>query len=321
MNGMSLEIWIPRQGEVTVVLESTFPDQDDEQRFETSLFAHYVARQLATTLKNKGVLYFTLADALITLDEDDPLADVEDQLSGVRVASPSTRGGRKGFTAELRPEKDGAFFELYAHGFRLLGKGVAYYVPTSTLALLAWLLRCRVDNRDYQKALALTARNVGVAASREMLNMSSEAKIAMDCAGAAWFETTEGEGRETRGGLTISHEAARAAQEHNIDFPALVIHTRGTLKAKLNERAPDSVPNQLVDRICEIEVLRAAGLVGVDGPVDRAFNAAQTAQREGHKAKLNAASFEYARAGREVLEDHGLLPVVAELHTRLFTRD
>ena len=80
---------------------------------------------------------------LFSIDEYMPLTEVEGRLAGdVRITSASGRDGRKGFTAELRPEKRG-FFKLHTHGSGMLSKGIGHYAQTSTLALLCWLLRRR----------------------------------------------------------------------------------------------------------------------------------------------------------------------------------
>ena len=50
-----------------------------------------------------------------------------------------------------------------------MGKGVGYYAPTSTLALLYWLLKRRQDEPDYQHALGLTANFIGLAKAQGSL--------------------------------------------------------------------------------------------------------------------------------------------------------
>jgi hypothetical protein len=174
---MNLEIWFPQQNEVSVFLESSITDPEEEQFSETCLFALYAARQIA----NLTVEGQSLAYVLGTTDTADPLRQTEERLDEVRVSSPRSRGGRKGFTAELRPDRR-AFFKLNAHGFGMLGKGVGYYAPTSTLALLYWLLNRRKDDPTYQRALAAAAENIGVAGSQGQISITSQAPIAMQAA-------------------------------------------------------------------------------------------------------------------------------------------
>jgi hypothetical protein len=194
MSGMNLEVWFLQQNEVTIFLESSFPDADEEKLHETSLFALYAARQIAN-LRGEGG---SLASVLLSIDTSRPLADVESRLDGeLRISSPSGRsGGSKGFTVELRPDKRG-FFKLHAHGFGMLGRGVGYYAPSSTLALLCWLLRRRQDDPTYQRALAATAENVGIAGTRGIITVTSQAQVAMQAATAAWGEAFEAESSPT----------------------------------------------------------------------------------------------------------------------------
>src|SRR5207253_6031495 len=115
------------------------------------------ARQIAN-LRAEGA---SLAYVLQTTDTTNPLRQAEERLDEVRVSSPRGRAGRKGFTCTLRPDKR-ASFKLNAHGFGMMGAGVGYYAPTSTLALLYYLLNRRKDDATYQRALAATAENVGI---------------------------------------------------------------------------------------------------------------------------------------------------------------
>jgi hypothetical protein len=72
---MNLEVWFPQSDEVTVWLESSFDDPDDDRLYETMLFALFAARQLANGSK-KFVSYTSLAEGLFALDEREPLPEV-----------------------------------------------------------------------------------------------------------------------------------------------------------------------------------------------------------------------------------------------------
>jgi hypothetical protein len=172
---MNLEVWFPQQEEVTVFLESTFSDLEEERFSEIWLFALYAARQIAST---GGATASSLSGVLGTIDEQAPLVQVEQLLGDVVVTSPTQGGGRRGFTAELRPDRRG-FFKLHARGFGLMGQGVGYYAPTSTLALLTWLLRRRVDDPSYQLALATAAQCIGYNGGRGEITLTSQAEVAM----------------------------------------------------------------------------------------------------------------------------------------------
>ncbi len=118
--GMNLEIWFPQQNEVTVFLESSITDDDEERFYESAVFALYAARQIAN-LRDEGM---SLALVLQSTDTSSPLKQTKERLDDVRVLSPTGGdSGRKGFSAKFRPEKR-AYFKLHLHGFGMTGRGV-----------------------------------------------------------------------------------------------------------------------------------------------------------------------------------------------------
>jgi hypothetical protein len=185
MNGLNLEIWFPQQDLATVFLESSLTDPEQEQFSETSLFALFAARQIANLRSGNGL---SLSLVLGSVDPERALAGVKDQLDDVRVEAPSSRGGRKGFTAELRPDARG-FFKALPHGFGLMGRGLDYCGPTSTLALLYWLLKQRADDPAYQIALGAIANIIGAAGASGAITMTSQTQVAMTAVGAGWTDT------------------------------------------------------------------------------------------------------------------------------------
>lgn len=325
MGGINLEIWFQQSNEVTVFLETSFVDSDEEMFYETYLFSLYAARHIA----NLGADDFagsSLASVLLSIDTSNPLADVESRLEGeVHIGSPTRdRGGRKGFTAELRPEKR-AFFNLKLHGFGLLGKGAGYYAPTSTLALLCWLLRRRKDDPTYQRALGATAENIGLAGTRGMINVASQSEIAMQAAGAAWGEAMERDVLPE--GFELSPEALAAAEAHDIDFAEMLAGASARLAEAVEQiEAGDGnvviLPDEVCARACRTEVVMAAGLVDEEGgPIHRASQALSAAEETGDEMMVAAAEAHYDRELERLIVQHGLAPLVAELHSLLFTDD
>jgi hypothetical protein len=181
---MNLEVWFQSQDEISVFLESSIVDPDEERFHEISLFALFAARQFAN-LGRRDSVASSLSRALLSVDLARPLPSVQAQLQGARLVTPRAGGGRKGFIAEFRPEKR-AFFKLRVRGLGILGRGAGYYGPTATLALLAYLLARRVDDSEFQRALAATAHFVGTAGSQETITLTSQAAIAMQAASAGW---------------------------------------------------------------------------------------------------------------------------------------
>jgi hypothetical protein len=308
--GMNLEVWFPQQDEVTVFLESSFPDQDEEQFYETSLFALFAARQIAN---GRGDAFSSsLAEVLFSINETSPLSHVESQLEGeVRVGSPTSRGGRKGFTAEFRPEKR-AFFKLNMHGFGMLGKGVGYYAPTSTLALLCWMLRRRHDDQAYQRALATTAKAVGAAGVSGMISVTSQSQVAMQASAAGWMRPDD----LLPEGFELSPEAAAAAEANDINFGALYAGARERLNETIegmNDAEEGTVTifhEDDIKRICRFEVALAAELIEEGTPLQTAMDAIDAAKATGNEQMIEAAYSHYDSELARALDEEELTPLV-----------
>jgi hypothetical protein len=185
---MNVGIWFPEQDEVSVRLESAVVDEFEERFYESALLALVAARQIAN-LGGDWVAR-SLAETLFGIDDGAARLYAEQKLGDVRLVSGATGG--KGFTAEFRPEKR-AFFKLHAHGMGALGRGTGYYAPTSVVALLAYLLRRRSDDAEYQARIAAAAKLVGYAGLEGAIKITTQAKIAMEAAGAAWMMEPEGD--------------------------------------------------------------------------------------------------------------------------------
>jgi hypothetical protein len=319
---INLEIWFLQQDEVTVFLESSYfdeddPEEDDERFHETALFALFAARQIAN-FRNDQVAQ-SLSAALMSLDEANPLGDLEARLAGdLLVRSPARNdGGRKGFTAELRPDKRGAF-KLYPRGFGLLGRGVAYYAPTSTLALLCWLLRRRPDDALYQRALGATARFIGYAGSQGMLTARSQVRVAMQVFAGAWSQAMD----EDADG--VDADVLAVAQEHGIDFNALRERVSVQLDQLVEEIDPEAgkqvvLPEWLTWGLCRTEVWMAVDLGEDDKRVERAYKAKQAAEATGDEEAIGYTRAHFERVLTQVIEANGLTPIVAALHREFFS--
>jgi hypothetical protein len=320
LNGIDLEVWFPQQDEVTVFLESSITDGEEERLYETMLFALFAARQIANGRGDASSV--SLADVLFEIDAHLPLADVESRLLGeVRVGSPTSRGGRRGFTAEFRPEKRG-FFKLHMHGFGVLGKGVGYYAPASTLALLCWMLRRREDDDVYQRALGMAAKGVGAAGVSGMISVTSQAQIAMQAAGAAWMQPPD----LLPDGYELSPEAAAAADGSGIDFGELYTGARARLEEAVAEIEPSDgvmiiLPDEISLRTCRAEVAYAADLVSEGSPLHRALEATIAADATGDEQTMSSASAHYDSELAKALDANGLTPLVGELKGLLFTSE
>ena len=225
---MNVEVWFPQQNHVTVFVESSFADPFEESVVELHMFAHYACRQIAN-LNGEPSLCAALAD----VDPADPLASVERMLDDVTVTAPQARGGPRGFTAEFRP---GPRFKLKGHGFGLMGKGVGYYAPTSTLALLCWLLRRRAE-ADHRVALAVTANMIGELGMRGQVTVRSQGDVARHAATAGMEAIDESgdQGEE----LGVSAEAEAAIAAHDIDFAEVVEVARAQLWPMVQEIQQD----------------------------------------------------------------------------------
>lgn len=317
--GMNLEVWFPAQDEVTVFLESSIADADEEQFYETSLFTLFAVRQIANGRGDFASR--SLAEVLFSLSEERPFPDVEERLEGeVRVSSPTARGGRKGFSCEFRPDKR-AFFKLHMHGFGMLGKGVAYYAPTSTLALLWWLLRRRLDDQNYQRALGTAAKAVGAAGVSGMISVTSQAQIAMQAASAGWMRPDD----LLPDGFALSPEAQAAAELHEINFGALYQAAHQRLIESVERGQDEGMVAVYAEddmlRICSFEVAVAAELIEDDSPIQAAMEAITAAKATSNEQLVEAAYAHYDSQLAQAIDEEGLTPLVVELEGLLFTRD
>lgn len=325
MSGMNLEVWFPQQNEASVFLESSVVDTDEERFLEVSLFALFATRQMAN-LRGEWVAE-SLAAALMTLDLERPIEDAREKLGDVRLVTPSGTGGRKGFTAELRPEKRG-FFKMHPRGFGLLGKGVAYYAPTSTLALLAYLLGRRSGDKEYLAALTSTAKLVGHAGARGAITITSSAPLAMEAAAAGWAAVAEAEIVSEHGvdgeddldesasdGVVLA--GAQLASQHGVDVAELANAIIGRMAAA---RPPDGDPEEVVvypvdalRGLCAVEFVAAAMVE--DTRLDQAVARSSAAPSD------VAATDNLGNVAQRVLEEQGLTPVVDALVVLITTDD
>jgi hypothetical protein len=316
MSGMNLEVWFPQQAEVTVFLESAFADPLEEPTAEIHLFTLYACRQIANL---RGEL--SLCSALAGIDRIAPLAHVEQLLDDVTVGSPRARGGARGFTVEYRP---GPRFKLKGHGFGMLGKGIGYYAPTSTLAFLLWLLRRRHDDEDFCTALAVAAATVGELGQHGQITVTSQT----DAAAHATMTGIEamGETPVTAEALDVSEAAAEAIAAHNIDFSELV----ELAGAHVSEMTRDTeqklgsmfaLPTEYCLYMCRMFIFAAA--VPETDPtftaVMKAQEALSAARQTGNTELTKAAETHHQQVLAAAIDDRGLEPLVPELNRRLFT--
>jgi hypothetical protein len=316
--GMNLEIWFPAQDQVTVFLESSFVGEE-EQFYETMLFTLFAARQIGN---GRGDLAArSLSEVLFSLDEDQTLADVEQRLAGeVTVGSPTTRGGRKGFTCQLRPEQRGSF-KSHMHGFGLLGKGAGYYAPTSVLALLCWMLRRRKDDREYQLALGAAAKAIGYAGVNGMITITSQSEVASAAAFSGWTRPDE---LVPDDGYQPSAAALAAARNYGFDLDTLYMEALGSIRERFGpseEGMVTIVHEEDGMRACRFEVGLAAGLINEGDPVVSAMEAVDAAKATGNEQEIELAYAHCDAVLEALIDGNGLLPVVDELYGRLFTRD
>jgi hypothetical protein len=308
---MNLEIWFPQQDEASVFLESSIADADEEGFHETVLFALYAARQIAN-LRHSAP---SLIEVLRSTDTSNPLIQAQLRLEGISVRSPGIGSqGRKGFTAELRPNKRNAF-KMKPHGFGMTGAGVDYYAPTSTLALLYWLLERRKDDSRYQRALSATAENIGIAGSQGSIGVTTQVPIAMQAAMAAWEEAAEVAQTEQ-----IPVPEGLDANALPFSWGALVTSTRADIE-RMFEDTPEgyvvAVPNEVSIPYCRMRVALAANLLD-DERVVAAYHAVEAAVDE---ATEKAANAHVNAVIAKLLEEKDLMAAADALHRELYTTE
>lgn len=314
--GMNLEVWFPQQDEVSVWLESSFTDPDEERMYEAMLFALFAARHLANDGSSSASQM--LGQVLFSLDEREPRAEVLEALSHVKLISPNGRGGRKGFSCEFRPEKR-AFFKLHLHGFGLLGKGMDYYAPWATIALLAWLLDRRQEDARYQLALGMAAKMVGAAAVSGQISVRTQSDIAIQAASAGWMHPDDMLPEDAE----LSDEVRQACEANEIEFGELYAGASTRLQEALAaDQIEDGMtrifPEEAIKRLCRFEVAAATELGMEHSPIANALQLLESAKQTGDQQQIQSAYRYYDRQLAEQLDERGLLPVAEQLEDMLF---
>ena len=181
---IDVEVTFVQQDAVSVFLESALVGEE-EQRAEILLFSFFATRNIAN-LGRRDTVGSSLGDALCRVHDDKSVYRLLREFGGtdLRLVDPRKESGPKRFNATLRLTRRGPIFKLKAHGVGVLGKGLGFYSPTATLALLAYLLQRRQGDRRYNNRLVAAANAVGRAA--DAVSLRSQARVAMEAAAFGW---------------------------------------------------------------------------------------------------------------------------------------
>ena len=291
-----LEIWFPSPEEVSVFIETPASNAQAREVIESSLFAAYAARQLVNL--RKGVSSEMLASTLASLEHPESDDDIPEQLGDTRIVAPSPRRGRKGFEATVALKDGIPLITLHPRGFGMLGRGVDFYAPTSTLALYLHLLRRMSPEGRF--VLVETAKTVGSFAITGKLALTSQAQVA----GAAVADAVAK--------LETSDAVFARSDDPAEDYALLLAHTQEILSQVVESLAGGEderviVPEWLAWRVCH-----EATLAHYEEYSGGAYEMRQRAgDREG----------EYDRYLEQLAAEAGLSEIVQQLHSDCFSSD
>lgn len=105
---------------------------------EIGVFAAFAARQVANLRKDASML--SMCAAFSDLEHLDPGEDAPQTVGETRLVPPTPSQGRKGFVGTVKTKDGVPFINLKPQGFGVMARGVSFYAPTATTALLLHLL-------------------------------------------------------------------------------------------------------------------------------------------------------------------------------------
>jgi hypothetical protein len=170
------EIWFTSPEELSIFIEIAATGEAREVA-EVALFAAFAARQVANLPRDPGTR--SLCMALAELPHPETAEEIPEQVGETRIVPPSPAQGRKGFVGSFKTRNGLPLINLKPKGFGLMGRGVGFYSPTATIALLFYLLRRQSDEGRF--VLVETARIIGKFGLMGRIGVRSQA----DAAGSA----------------------------------------------------------------------------------------------------------------------------------------
>ena len=173
MDEARLEIWFPSTEEVSVFVEATETGPEREVT-EAAFFAAYAARQIAD-FRNDATAQ-SLSRVLFDQEQLGADEPAPTSVGETRLVPPTPDQGRKGFVARFQYQNGLPRIHLKAKGFGVMGRGVPFYGPTSTQALLFHLLGRH--SPEGRRLLVRTARVLGTLGMRGSIFRRSQAGMA-----------------------------------------------------------------------------------------------------------------------------------------------
>lgn len=175
--GMSLEIHFHQQDEASIYLESN-TSGEDEMFGEILLFCCVALRQMV----NFGINHPTSSALAMLLTQISnsivQIANYENP-NTPKLVDYKGSPGRKRFVASLGYINGKLNFQFNAKGFGLLAREMEYYAPNSVLVLLRYLVKKRINDRDFISRLSRSVENCGKAYYSGQLSVLTQHQIAL----------------------------------------------------------------------------------------------------------------------------------------------
>jgi len=188
MGGARVEVWFPRQEQVSVFLETARPNAEDGRSVAGVLFTLFASRTLAnlgTSLGGEALATFLGGISHNGITGHTPRQLLRDNDVEVIPAGPGK--GRKGFVSSFDPNK-AKFFSYKPHGFGLLGRGADFYGPMAVFALLAYLFDDNGASDVEKEKVEKAAHLVGRSAADGLINVVNQHEVAASAARAAGLQ-------------------------------------------------------------------------------------------------------------------------------------
>jgi hypothetical protein len=234
------EIWFPSTDEVSIFIETPATGEAREL-VEIGLFAAFAARQVANLRKDEAMQ--PMCYALTQLPHAEGGDEIPDAIGETRIVSPSPNQGRKGFVGTYKNRNGLPLVNLKPRGFGMMGRGVGFYAPTATIALLFSCLKGMSEEGRF--VLIETAHNVGQLGLGGHIGVTSQAKMA----GAAVSAAVDS--------LQASSPLSERADDPEEDYQLLLSKTEqmlGQIVDELSNGDPDQhtiVPDWMGWRVCQ----------------------------------------------------------------------
>ena len=166
-----VEIHFHQQEQLSLFHESNATGAE-EKLGEVALVAFYVLRTLCSLGQSQEST--TLAQLLSTAFETVPTFANGSATGGFDLITYAGSQGRKRFLADIRLTDSNTSFNYKPKGFGIMGSGLGYYAPISTLAIIRYFSMKRAEDSEFLVSLAEAGATCGEAYLHAQVSMTNQ---------------------------------------------------------------------------------------------------------------------------------------------------